>query len=115
MLYDSNAFKPYIYVLFFQNLFMCHTYIYSIGPTPKSIEYHLVGRFLKFLELPRQFLLDMSDQWTGHIRLAGHVRLRARTYSGIGFLVYIRGLSAPLRTLTHFSPPHDHLRRPMVL
>jgi hypothetical protein len=27
MLYDSNAFKPYIYVLFFQDLPMCHTYI----------------------------------------------------------------------------------------
>jgi hypothetical protein len=43
MLYDSNAFKA-IYICFvFQDLSMCHTYIYSIGPTPKFVEYHLFG------------------------------------------------------------------------
>jgi hypothetical protein len=80
---------------------MCHTHIYSIGPTPKSFEYYLFGQFLKFLELLRQFLPDMSDLWTGHIRLArhvwlaGYVRLRARTCLSIGFPAYIRGMSAP--------------------
>jgi hypothetical protein len=49
MLYDSNGFKPYIYFFVFQNLSMCHTYIYSIGPTAKSVEYHLFRQFLKFL------------------------------------------------------------------
>jgi hypothetical protein len=97
MLYDSNAFEPYIYIyIVFQDLFMCHTYIYSIGHMPKSIEYHLVEQFLKFLELPRQFLPDMSGLWPGQIRLAGHVWLRAQTCPGIGFPAYIRGLSAPL-------------------
>jgi hypothetical protein len=47
---------------------MCHTYIYSNGPTPKSIEYHLFGLFL---ELPRQFLLDMSDSEPGHVQDLG--------------------------------------------
>jgi hypothetical protein len=92
MLYDSNGFKPYIFFLC-QNLSMCHTYIYYIGHMPKSVEYHLFGQFS---ELLRQFLPDMSGLWPGHIRLAGHVRLRARTCSGLGFPTYIRGLSAPL-------------------
>jgi hypothetical protein len=39
---------------------MCHTYIYSIGPTPKSIEYQFFGQFPKFSELLRQFSPDMS-------------------------------------------------------
>jgi hypothetical protein len=39
---------------------MCHTYIYSIGPTPKSVEYQFFGQFPKFPELPRQFSPDMS-------------------------------------------------------
>jgi hypothetical protein len=72
MLYDSNAFKPYIYVLFSRLFHVPHTYIYSIGSMPKSVEYHLFGQFLK---LPRQFLPDMSGLWPGHIRLAGHVRV----------------------------------------
>jgi hypothetical protein len=55
---------------------MCHTYIYSIGPTTKFVEYQF---FEQFLQLPRQFSLDMSGLWTKHIRLAGHVRLLART------------------------------------
>jgi hypothetical protein len=92
MFYDSNAFKPNIYV-FSRPIHVAYIYIYSIGPTPKSIEYHFFGQLTK---LPRRFLPDMSDLWTGHIRLARHVRLRARTCPGIGFLVYIRGLSAPL-------------------
>jgi hypothetical protein len=58
-------------------LSMCHTYIYSIGPMPKSVEYHLVGQFPKFLKLPSQFLPDMSGLWTRHIWLAGHVQLWA--------------------------------------
>jgi hypothetical protein len=39
---------------------MCHTYIYSIGPMPKSDEYQFFEQFLKFLELPRWFSPDMS-------------------------------------------------------
>jgi hypothetical protein len=50
-----------------------HIYIYSIDPTLKSIEYQFFGQFLKFLKLPRQFSLDMSGLWTGHIWLARHV------------------------------------------
>jgi hypothetical protein len=91
---------------------MCHTYIYSIGPTPKAIEYHLFDQFLKLSELSRQFLPDMSGLWPRHIRLAGLVQLRARTYPGIGFLAYIRGLSAPLRTLVF---PLHLLRWPRAL
>jgi hypothetical protein len=96
MLCDSNGFKPHIYFLFFKNCpCATHIYIYSIGPTPKSVEYHLFGQFLKFL-------LDMSGLWTGHIRLAGHVRPWERTCPGLRFPAYIRGLSAPLRTLGLF-------------
>jgi hypothetical protein len=35
-----------------------HIYIYSIGPTPKSVEYQFFGQFR---ELSRQFSLDMSS------------------------------------------------------
>jgi hypothetical protein len=77
---------------------MCHTYIYSIGPMPKSVEYHFFGQFLKFLELPRQFSPDMPGLYSGHIRLAGHVRLQARTCPGLSFPAYIMGLSAPLES-----------------
>jgi hypothetical protein len=39
---------------------MCHTYIYSIGHTAKSIEYQFLGQFPKFLELSSQFSPDIS-------------------------------------------------------
>jgi hypothetical protein len=65
--------SSHIYI--FQNLSMCHTYIYSISPTLKSVEYQFFGQFLKFLELSRQFSPDMSGLWPGHIRLAEHVGL----------------------------------------
>jgi hypothetical protein len=94
---------------------MFHTYIYSIGPMPKSVEYHFFGQSLKFLELPRQFSPDMSDLWPEHIRLARHVRLRAWTCPGLRFPAYIRGLSAPLRTLGLFSLPLHLLRQPRAL
>jgi hypothetical protein len=85
--------SSHIYICFiFQNLSMCHTYIYSIGPTPKSVKYQIFGQFLKFLELQRQFSLDMSDLWPEHIWLAGHVRLLARTSLGLRFQpIYIYG------------------------
>jgi hypothetical protein len=89
----------YIYIYMFCSsrlVHVPHTYIYSVGPTPKSVEYHLFGQFLKFTELLRQFLPDMSGLWPGHIQLAGHVWLRAQTCPGIRFPVYIRGLSIPL-------------------
>jgi hypothetical protein len=66
----------YIYIYVFQYLSMCHTYIYSIGPTPKSVEYQFFGQFLKFPELPRQLSPDMSGLWPGHIWLARHVQLQ---------------------------------------
>jgi hypothetical protein len=84
ILYYSNGFKPYIYVLFFKTC-SCATHIYSIGTTPKFVEYQFFGQFL---ELSRQFLLDMSGLWTGHIQQARHVWVS-------GFGLYIRGLSTP--------------------
>jgi hypothetical protein len=97
-------------------LSMCHThiyiYIYSIGPTPKSVEYQFFGMFP---ELSRQFSLDMSGLLPRHIWLDGHVWLWAQTCLGLGFLAYIRGLSAPLKTLGLFSLPHHHLRQPRAL
>jgi hypothetical protein len=90
MLYDSNGFNPYIYVLFFKTC-PCTTHIYSIGPTLKSIEYQFFEQFPKFLKLPRQFSSDMSDLWPGHIRLAGQVWVS-------GFSLY-KGAPYPLRTL----------------
>jgi hypothetical protein len=96
MLYDSNGFKPYIYVFCFSKLVhVPHIYIYSIGPMPKSVEYQFFGQFLKFLELPRQFSPDMSGLWPGHIQLAGHVRLQAQTCPGLRFPAYIRGVEHP--------------------
>jgi hypothetical protein len=67
----------YILYLFFKSC-PCATHIYSIysiGPTPKSIEYHFFGLFLKFSELTSQFSSDMSGLCPGHIRLAGHVQV----------------------------------------
>jgi hypothetical protein len=49
MLYDSNGFKPYIYVLFSRLVHMQHIYRYYIGPTPKSVEYQFFGQFPKLL------------------------------------------------------------------
>jgi hypothetical protein len=72
---------------------MCYTYIYSIGATPKSIEYQIFGQFP---ELPGQFSPDISDLWPGHIRLAGHVWLLAWTCPGLRFPAYLRGPNAPL-------------------
>jgi hypothetical protein len=89
----------HIYIVF-QNLSMCHTYIYSIGPMPKFVEYQF---FEQFSELPSQFSLDMSSLWPGHIRLARDVCLRVRTCPNLRFSAYIRGLCAPIRTLDIFS------------
>jgi hypothetical protein len=36
-------------------LSICHIYISSIGPTPRSFEYQFFGQFPKFPELPGQF------------------------------------------------------------
>jgi hypothetical protein len=95
--------SSHIYIFCFSKLVhVPHIYIYSIGPMPKSIEYHLFGQFSKFSEMPRQFLPDMSSLWPRHIQLAGHVRLRARACPGLGFLAYIRGLSTNLRILGLF-------------
>jgi hypothetical protein len=85
--------SSHIYMFCFSRLVhVPHIYKYSIGPTTRSVEYHLFRQFLKFTEWLRQFLPDMFDLWTGH------VRLWARTCPGIGFPVYIRGLSAPLES-----------------
>jgi hypothetical protein len=94
MLYDSNGFKLYIYI-YIQNLSMCHTFIYSIAPTPKSVEY--------------QFFRAVSEVFgTAETVFTGHVQPMARTYpasqtcTGLGFSAYIKGLSVPLRTLGLF-------------
>jgi hypothetical protein len=63
--------SSYIYVFCFSRLVhVPHIYKYCIGPMPKSVEYHLFKQFLKFTELSRQFLPDMSDLWTGHVRVS---------------------------------------------
>jgi hypothetical protein len=56
----------YIYIFCFSNLFVCHTYIYSIGPTQKSVEYH-------FLAISEVFE-------TAEAVFTGHVGPMARTY-----------------------------------
>jgi hypothetical protein len=87
MLYDSNSFKSYFFV--FQNLSMCHTYIYIL------------------LAL-RQNLFNINF-WTvfdvfGTVEavFTEHVQPMAQTCPGLRFPAYIRGLSAPLRTLGPF-------------
>jgi hypothetical protein len=53
--------SSHIYVFCFSRLVhVPHIYKYSIGPTPKSVEYHLFGQFSKFTEPLRQFLPDIS-------------------------------------------------------
>jgi hypothetical protein len=91
-----------IYIfLVFQNLSLCHTYIlYWRYAKIRGIS--IFWQFLKFLELSRQFSQDVSGLFPRHIRLAEHVRLRARTCPSLSFPAYIRGLSAPLRTLSLF-------------
>jgi hypothetical protein len=94
--------SSHIYMFVFQNLSMCHTYIYSIGSTPKSIEYQFFRQFMKVPKLPRQFSLDMFGLWTGNIQLAGHVLFLAWTCPGLGLPAYTRALRTPLRTLGLF-------------
>jgi hypothetical protein len=90
-----------------------HTHIIlALRQNPWNINFE---QFLKFPELPRQFSPDMSGLFLGHIWLVGHVRLLARTCPSLRVPAYIRGLSAPFRTLTLFSPLHHHLRWPRVL
>jgi hypothetical protein len=114
MLLDPINFKPYICFVF-QNLSIYHTYIYSIGPTPKSVEYRVFRRFTKLPELPRQFSPDMSGLWPGHMRLAGHVRFLERTCPGLRFPRYIRG-PLPLGTLASLITSSSNLlRRPSSL
>jgi hypothetical protein len=61
---------------------MCHTYIYSIGPTPKSVEYQFFWAVFVVSETAKEVFI-------------GHVWLRDRTCPGLEFPAYIRGLSAP--------------------
>jgi hypothetical protein len=91
-----------------------HTYTHYIGPTPKSMEYQF-RTVSEVSGIAEQFSPDMSGLFLGHIWLVGHVRLLARTCPGLRVPAYIRGLSAPFRTLTLFSPLHHHLRWPRVL
>jgi hypothetical protein len=56
----------YIYFFVFQNLSMCHTYIYSIGPTLKSVEY--------------LFRAVSEVSGTAEAVFTEHVRPMARTY-----------------------------------
>jgi hypothetical protein len=75
MLYDSNGLKPYIHIyiyiyiyiyIVFQNLSMCHTYIYSVVPTP----IHWISNF--------QAVSEVSG--TAETVFTGHVRPMAQTY-----------------------------------
>jgi hypothetical protein len=115
ILYDSNGFKPYIFFCFSKLVQVPHTHTHIYWPYAKICGISIFGQFPKFSELPRQFSSDMSGLFLGHIRLARHVRLLARTCPGLRFPAYIRGQSAPLRTLSVFSLPHHHLRRPRAL
>jgi hypothetical protein len=82
MLYDSNGFKPYMYVLFFKTCpCVTHIYIYSIGPMPKSIEY----RFLATSEVSK----------TVEAVFTGHVRLLARTCPSLRFQPLYKGAEYP--------------------
>jgi hypothetical protein len=110
MLYDSNGLKSYtyiyiyIYICFSKLVHVPHIYIYSIGHMPKFVEYQI---FEKFPELPSQFSPNMSSLWPGHIQIGRHVWLRARTCLGLGLPTYIRGMSAPPRTIGLFFLFHS--------
>jgi hypothetical protein len=89
MLYDSNGFKPYIYIyiLFFKTC-PCATHIY-------------------ILLAQRQNPLNIN--FSGNFRSSRNCRgnfhrtyLASRTCPGLRFPAYIRGLSAPLRTVSLF-------------
>jgi hypothetical protein len=72
MLYDSFDLKPYIYVLLFQKLVhLCPIYVLLLGFTP----YPSIIRFSSGFQVPqkllREFVLDMSGLWPGHIRPSG--------------------------------------------
>jgi hypothetical protein len=96
MLYDSNGFKLYIYICFvFHNLSMCHTYIYSIGPMPKSVEY-------QFFQVVSEVFGTDEVVFTGHVRHMSQKYLASQTCLGLRFPAYIRVLSTPLRTLGLF-------------
>jgi hypothetical protein len=49
MLYDSNGFKPYIYV-FSNHVHVPHIYIFY-WHMPKSVEYQFFAQLLKFLDM----------------------------------------------------------------
>jgi hypothetical protein len=124
-----------IYFFVFQNLSMCHTYIYillALRQNPLNINFlgsfeNCRGNFHRTcpasrtitrnidMSRPRVGHVQLAGLLPGHIRLAGHVRLWARTCICFRFLAYIRGLSAPLKTLVLFSLPRHHLRQPMAL
>jgi hypothetical protein len=73
--YDLN----HICVLFFKTCPFVTYICTAIGPTPKSFDYRLLGQFLNFSELPRQFKPNMSD-------LLARTYPASQTCSGIGLL-----------------------------
>jgi hypothetical protein len=74
---------------------MCHTYIYSIGPMPKSVEY-------RFFQVVYEVFGTDEVVFTRHDRHMSQKYLASQTCPGLGFPAYIRVLSTPLRTLGLF-------------
>jgi hypothetical protein len=83
MLYDSNGFKPYIYVLFFKTC-LCATHIYIFYWPYAKIRW--ISKFWAVFKV----------SGTTEAVFTGHVRPMARTCPGLGFQpIYIWGLSTP--------------------
>jgi hypothetical protein len=82
MLYDSNGFKPYIYILILIT-WPCTTliYIYSIGSTPKSVEYH-------FFQAVSDVFGTAEIVFTRHVRPLAWTYLASRRCPGLGFSAY---------------------------
>jgi hypothetical protein len=86
--------QNFIHALWFKSFQGIYIHIFY-SPYTKICWISIFRQFLKFLKLLRQLSPDMSSIWSGHIRPAAHVRLRARTCPGLRFPAYIRGLSIP--------------------
>jgi hypothetical protein len=57
--------SSHIYICFvFINLSMCHTYIYSIGPMPKSVKY-------QFVQAISEVSGTAKAVFNGHVRVSG--------------------------------------------
>jgi hypothetical protein len=110
MLYDSNGLMPYIYVLFFKSCPCAthtHTYIYSIGLTPKSVEYQFFG-------LVSEVFGTAEAVFTGHVRPMDRTYPASRTCPAPGPYMFesrvsslYKGAERPLMTLGLFVLFHS--------